>query len=131
MKELFKSIIKDFQKRIPIQEVKPRELNVPFNSGKIISLIGPRRSGKTYFFYSMINRLLEQIAPHQIVYINFEDERLDIRKEHFQSLIDAYFELYPEQSSSDIYFFSMRYRKFWDGKNLSAECTIPLAVIFS
>ena len=105
MKNIFKTIIKDFQSRLPIEDVQPRELQVPVNSGKIISVIGPRRSGKTYFFFSLINHLLNQVSPHQIVYINFEDERLEVRKEHFQSLIDAYFELFPEESGQNIYFF--------------------------
>ena len=105
MKDLFKTIIHDFQQTLPVKAVQPRELNVPVDSGKIVSLIGPRRSGKTYFFYQLINRLLQRISPEKIVYINFEDERLDIRKENLQFIIDAYFELYPEISSADIFFF--------------------------
>ena len=105
MKELFKTIILDFQQILPVKNVQPRELDVPVASGKIISLIGPRRSGKTYFFYQLINQLLKRISSEKIVYINFEDERLDIRKEHLQFIIDAYFELYSEVSSADIFFF--------------------------
>jgi len=29
-------------------QIIPRELEVPMNSGFIVSIIGPRRSGKTY-----------------------------------------------------------------------------------
>lgn len=105
MKELFKTIILDFQQILPVKSVQPRELDIPVGSGKIISLIGPRRSGKTYFFYQLINQLLKQISPEKIVYINFEDERLDVRKEHLQFIIDACFELYPEIPPADFYFF--------------------------
>lgn len=105
MKDLFKTILKDFHHSLPVKGVKPRELQVPVRSGKIISLIGPRRSGKTFYFYHIINQLLEEIPSEQIVYLNFEDERFDIAKEHFQVLMDAYFELYPENIGRELFFF--------------------------
>ena len=33
-----------------------RELRVPWRKDKIISIIGPRRAGKTYYFYQLIRK---------------------------------------------------------------------------
>jgi len=50
-------------------------------SGKINTIIGSRRAGKTYFMYQIINQLKSE-NKDKIIYINFEDERLfPIKKE--------------------------------------------------
>lgn len=105
MKEILKSIIKDFQKTLPKKDVIPRELEIPRNSKKIISLIGPRRCGKTYYAYQLINSLCQTVAKEKIIYINFEDERLDLTASQLQLIIDAYFELYPDYDDTNIYIF--------------------------
>jgi uncharacterized protein len=106
MKEVFKQIIKEFQVQIPRKKVFKRDLKIPTDSNKIIALIGTRRCGKTYYFYSMINDLLVKgIKPQQIIYINFEDERLNLKSNDLQSVLDAYYELYPANRSEDIYLF--------------------------
>lgn len=105
MKDLFKTLIADFHKSLPVKNVLPRELKLPIRSSKIISLIGPRRSGKTFYFFQMINQLLAEIPPPQIIYFNFEDERLDLTTAHFQLMIDAYYELYPDNFGKEIFFF--------------------------
>jgi predicted AAA+ superfamily ATPase len=51
-------------------QIIPRELEVPMNSGFIVSIIGPRRSGKTYYLF----QLSKELGDH--VYLNFEDSRL-------------------------------------------------------
>ncbi len=62
MKNLFKSLILDFQHSLPFPNVRSRDIEIPLNSGKIVPVIGPRRSGKTYLFYQLIYRLIE-IVP--------------------------------------------------------------------
>lgn len=105
MKELFKTIIKDFHNSLPRGDVKKRELKVPFNSRKIVSVIGPRRCGKTYYSYQLINELSEKDEKEKIIYINFEDERLDLSSAQLHLIMDAYFELYPEKYGKEIYIF--------------------------
>ena len=105
MKELFKTIIKDFQRSFPRSDVRERNLKVPLDSNKIISLIGPRRSGKTYFSFQLINELFAHGKSDKIIYINFEDERLDLSSAQLQLILDAYYELYPENYGKDIYLF--------------------------
>jgi len=106
MKDVFKMIIRGFQTQIPKKDVCRRDLKIPIDTNKIIALTGTRRCGKTFYFFALINQLLETgIKPEQILYINFEDERLDLKSKDLQSILDAYFELYPEIQNEDIFFF--------------------------
>nr|MDA3813110.1 AAA family ATPase [Candidatus Cloacimonadota bacterium] len=106
MKEIIKTIIRDFHEKLPIPNITLRELEVPIYPKQIITLVGPRRCGKTYYFYSLINKLIaDGIDRSLIFYFNFEDERFDLSSEDLQTLIDAYFELYPQNIEKKIYLF--------------------------
>lgn len=105
MKNIFKQIIADFQSK-PLRAIKNRDLNIAFNTSKIISIIWPRRSGKSYYLFWVIQKLLDVwVDKSQIIYINFEDERIDIGGENLQLLIDAYLELYNSHDLKEVYFF--------------------------
>jgi len=83
-----------------------RNINIPLNFNIIISLIGARRSGKTYILYQKINELLKSgIKKEQILFLNFEDERLKLNTENLDQIIQAYTELYPEIDLKKTYFF--------------------------
>ncbi|MEJ5352670.1 MAG: ATP-binding protein [Melioribacteraceae bacterium] len=104
MKDIIKTIIKDFhQSELP--NFKERNLTIPLNSNKIISIIGSRRTGKTYYLYQIISELLKTVDKENILYINFEDERLNLKSEDLRLIIDAYYELYPEKKDSLYIFF--------------------------
>jgi predicted AAA+ superfamily ATPase len=103
-KDVFKNLITDFQER-EFTNVIPREINLPVESNKIVSLIGVRRSGKTFTLYDLINRLRSTIAPENIVYINFEDDRLfpcDLND--LSVLLESYYELHPKSKQKKVYF---------------------------
>jgi len=103
-KELFKKIIRDNIEYLP--ERKARELQLPLDSSKIISLIGTRRSGKTSVFYHTIHKLREHYPSENIVYISFDDDRMfGFELPDFQVLIDAYYEMYPLKKDETIYYF--------------------------
>ena len=72
---------------------------------KIFTIIGPRRVGKTYFLYQIIDNLLKHgIDKNRILYINFEDERLEnLKVEDLQKIIETYFTLYPENKDKKVY----------------------------
>ena len=87
-------------------EIKERKLQIPFDTGKIISVIGVRRSGKTYILYDTIKKLLDKgIEKEKILYLNFEDERLLLNRDTFDMILQAYQEIYPEINFQDIYMF--------------------------
>ena len=50
-----------------LPDARKRDINMPLQSEKIITIIGPRRSGKTYFLYFTINELLKT-EPKKIIY---------------------------------------------------------------
>ncbi len=105
MKEILKTIIREFHlENLPF--FIPRDLKFPLSSGKIITLIGPRRAGKTYLFYQHLSDLLrEGIPKERILYLNFEDERLDFTPQTLDFILQAYRELYPEVELQEVYFF--------------------------
>ena len=104
-KELLKTIITSNQAQ-PIPETWERTLKVPTKSGKIITLVGVRRSGKTYHLFHIMNELKGAgVTPAQILYINFEDERLDLKSSDLDMILQAYRELYPDLDLATCYFF--------------------------
>ncbi len=104
-KDLLKQIIRDFHLS-PLPGLYKRELEPPIGTGKIITLIGARRSGKTSFLFNIIEKLHKQgINKTAIVYINFEDERLDLNTSELDLIIKAYLELYPDADLNNCYFF--------------------------
>ncbi len=53
-----------------------RDIKLPVDSNKVITVIGPRRAGKTFLLYRTISKISKSIPKNNILYINFEDERL-------------------------------------------------------
>ncbi|MCX7955804.1 MAG: ATP-binding protein, partial [Patescibacteria group bacterium] len=114
-KSLLKKIILEFD---PDEiELVERDYQVPFESSQTVSIIGPRRSGKTYFLYQIIKSLIKKgVNKRKIIYINFEDERLlPFEKSDFETIEEAYFELYPEEKKP-LWFFldEVQNISFWE-----------------
>ncbi|MFO7985619.1 MAG: ATP-binding protein [Desulfatiglandaceae bacterium] len=105
MRDIFKKIITDFhEKRLP--STVSRDIDIPIGSGKIISLVGVRRSGKTSLLYHLIEKLRETVEPASLIYINFEDDRLfPLELPHLDELMEAYYELHPEKREKKVYAF--------------------------
>ena len=105
MKEVFKRLIVDFIQR-DIKGIMPRDYQIPLESKKIISLIGVRRSGKSSLLFDTINKLRQKTSPDNIIYINFEDDRLyPLELKHLDLILEGYFELYPHKTDEKIYLF--------------------------
>jgi len=102
---VFKYLIKEFHE-FEFPEIITRELAIP-QTNKIISLVGSRRVGKTFYFYQLINNLLDKgVSKECILYINFEDDRLfPIKTGELNDLLEAYYELYPDLKNKKKYFF--------------------------
>ncbi len=104
MKQILKTIIKDFHLR-SLPPFKLRHLKVPLDLDKIITIIGPRRAGKTWYLFQLMASLEKAgVKREQLLYLNFEDERLDFDAGYDQ-ILDAYLELYPDQKTDDIHIF--------------------------
>lgn len=73
---------------------------------KIIAIIGPRRGGKTYYCFQIIKSFLADTPRQNILYINFEDERLyPLVGDELTLLLDAYYEVVAPQKNEKLYFF--------------------------
>jgi len=66
-KDVLIQYLLDFQEKSLPALIK-RELQIPLKKEYIISIIGPRRSGKTFYFYQLIKGLPRE----KVMYIDFE-----------------------------------------------------------
>ncbi len=103
-KEILKTIIRESHTR-PMPVYRPRCLSIPMDAGKIISIIGARRSGKTYLMYQLMAQLMPALDRTDILMINFEDERLELNATELDLLLQGYQELYPDKDFSRCVFF--------------------------
>ncbi len=103
-KEIIKSLIREFHHR-PLPQYTPREIVIPLEVEKIVTLIGARRSGKTFLLYQLIDRLLQEMDRTGLIFVNFEDERLDLATREADLVLQAYRELYPGRDMASCYFF--------------------------
>jgi predicted AAA+ superfamily ATPase len=106
MKDTIKYIIRDFHES-GVPELRRRKIHLPLDLNKIISIVGIRRSGKTYLCYDTIQRLLEQgIELSRCIYLNFEDDRLfPFTLNELDLILKAYNELYPQHYNQTKYLF--------------------------
>ncbi len=106
MKSIISQLIDDFLERTLPAPV-PRTAGFFQIKGKADVVIGMRRAGKTWFCFQKINQLLqEKIPANQILYLNFEDERLlEFTVGNFQDILDVYYSKFPENKNRTCYFF--------------------------
>ena len=72
---------------------------------EILAITGVRRCGKTYLMFFLMQRLVAEGIPQKnIVYLNFEDERLSFIEPKDLDLLYEYFLEYSE-TSGKLYFF--------------------------
>ena len=102
MLDILSEIIRNAQVA-PIRSSTPRHLRVRPVAGKAMVCIGARRSGKSTYMFQQIQRLLaDGVAPENILYLNFVDDRLhDLRYDNLDSILEAYFSLYPEKRQTE------------------------------
>lgn len=104
-KELLKQLLVTFQNSLPI-DVLPRELALPIDSKKIITVPGVRRCGKSSLLLLVINQLLNKgTAKEQILFLYFDDERLQFNADNLDEILQAYRELYPNIPLGEVYMF--------------------------
>lgn len=101
-----REIITDAIKK-DLSRIMDREIaHIPTDVPKIISILGPRRAGKTSVCLQLIKSLRNTIPSDRLLYVNFEDDRFYPAKlEDMDLLLRSYYELYPENKSEKVYFF--------------------------
>ena len=103
---MIKSLIALKQSEIPFNVI-PRDLELPTDTGQIITVPGVRRCGKSSLMMLAINALVQHgVAKERILWIGFDDERLhDMGTEGLDEVIAAYMEMYPSVAIKDVYMF--------------------------
>lgn len=96
-KNVIKEIILEQQDFVTRIAMTPRAYS--FEKQVNYVLVGLRRAGKTFLLYQYIRQLLQEgHGKEEILFINFEDERInDMRKDELHIIIDAYRELYGHE----------------------------------
>lgn len=85
----------------------PRDNALPIGSGKIVTIPGVRRCGKSSKMEMAINRLLaEGVSRERILWVGFDDERLvRMTSDELDEIIVAYREMYPDIDIASVYMF--------------------------
>ena len=90
MKDIFLYLLKEFENR-KIPAYTKRDISVPIQSEKIITIIGPRRAGKSTLFYQILEDLVEKGIPtSSLFFFDFDDDRLvGMTADNWDDLLDA------------------------------------------
>ena len=86
----------------PVPAHTRRDVHLPGIKGKVMAVIGMRRSGKTTFLWQCLADRLKAGTPRDaLLYFNFEDERLaEMTAQELQLVVEEYFSLHPEHRDS-------------------------------
>src|SRR3989344_3933300 len=106
-KEKWKEIIRDFHEQ-KMPEIIPREqeIAVPGNLKRAVSIIGPRRAGKTYEMFFLISKLRKEHGIDKVLYVNFERADLGVlSSQDLVAMLESYYEIYPENKGRKIWLF--------------------------
>lgn len=119
------------QKLTATQGYVTRDFAFPEMINNILVAIGMRRTGKTTVLLQTIRKLMqtENIPLEQILYVNFEDDRLlPCSQKKLSQLLDGFYQKYPENHHRTCYFFldeiqntedwALVMRRFFDTKKI-------------
>lgn len=96
-KQILKQILRDNQQEVERYVVEPRQIRLDDFPCHV--LVGVRRAGKSFMLYHRIQQLLAEGRKwDEILYMNFEDERLeDFGTEDFNRLLECHQEMYGKR----------------------------------
>jgi hypothetical protein len=79
MNKIIKELLHEWKQRKLPSLIERRYDLQPYVEGKlnkVIAVSGFRRVGKTFLLYDLSNKLLKRYKKEEVIYINFEDERI-------------------------------------------------------
>jgi len=117
-KESLLAIIAEWLEEGEIPPLVPRN-QYAIEPGKldcILAIVGPRRAGKTYFMYQLIQSLVqnERYSKEDILFIDFEDYRLSGFTEHDMDELFATFHQLAGQYPSFLFFDEIQNLPGWN-----------------
>ncbi len=82
---------------VPARTLTRRDARLPAVAGKVHSVIGMRRAGKTTFLHQLQDELRAKLPPERAVYLSFDDDRLaGMGAEQLGFLLEEFYRLHPE-----------------------------------
>ncbi len=97
MSEAAKSIVSEWLEEFALPDLVEREAAHPALEGlkDILAIVGPRRAGKTFYFFQMIRGLLVSgVKKEEILFVDFEDYRLpELGHDPVDALLTAHYQL--------------------------------------
>lgn len=107
-KETLAQLVLDFQEqKLPKLINRELKVNLEIPIKRAMTILGPRRSGKTYYLYFLIKKLLKKkISKQRVLYVNFEDPRLvGMELNDLTILLDVFYEIYPQNKKRKVWLF--------------------------
>ncbi len=102
MKNVIKTLLYEWKER-KLPETLAREIDLhkyaQIKPPKIIAITGFRRVGKTYLMLHFLKNLLKDKTREEIVYVNFEDERIPLKTEFLTLLLPTSRQILSKQVS--------------------------------
>lgn len=107
-KDKWASLIEDFYE-LALPESFEREIKIPLEKpiNRSVSIIGPRRAGKTYLMFNLIQKLLDKkVNKENILYMNFERAGLlPLESDDLVLMKEVFYELNPKLKKEETWFF--------------------------
>lgn len=105
-KDVIKSLIAIRQNEIPFSVIE-RDMKLPVNRKKIITVPGVRRCGKSTMMEIAVNDLVQSGVPKQnILWVGFDDERLvGMSSDELDTIIVSYMEMFPDVPIKEVHMF--------------------------
>jgi predicted AAA+ superfamily ATPase len=106
-RETWIKVIKDFYE-FKLPEMVERDIKVSEPLIKrAVSIIGPRRAGKTYLMFQVIKTLLDKnTKKSRLLYINFESDLLvGCEIADLRTMLEFFYEIYPENKNLKVFLF--------------------------
>ena len=105
-KDVIKSLIAIKQSEIPFDVIE-RDVQLPIDRKKIITIPGVRRCGKSTLMEIAINNLVQSgVARERILWLGFDDERLrNMTSEELDEVVTSYMEMFPDIAIMETYMF--------------------------
>ena len=106
MHDLIEELVVDGTTRdLPV--LTPRLIPLACLPGKADAIVGMRRSGKTWRLFQKMRELVQSGVPRQdLLYVNFEDERLvGMGVEHLHLFPESFYAYEPERMERTCWIF--------------------------
>ncbi len=106
-KEKWAEIIKDFHKeKLPETIQREQKIDTKLKIRRAISIIGPRRAGKTYEMFILIEKIREKYSIDKTLYVNFERPDLGlVSSQDLVVMLETYYQIYPKNKESQVWLF--------------------------